>query len=114
MSGKLDLKMLIDCGFMLTMSQVSISASGCIVFTLHPSFLGPAFRKYRALMYTCFGLSAILFISHSVMLYGFAVQRQRLAIEWMAMMGLLNITGAIFYASRVRSQMIVSLQTSHY
>lgn len=52
-------------------------------------------------MYTCFGLSAILFVSHSIYLYGFVVQRRRLAIEWMALMGFLNIAGAGFYASRV-------------
>lgn len=81
--------------------QVSCSATGCILFTLDPRFLGPTFRKYRALMYTCFGLSAILFMTHSILLYGFAVQRKRLAIEWMALMGLLNLLGAVFYASRV-------------
>jgi adiponectin receptor len=52
-------------------------------------------------MYTCFGLSAILFISHSIFLYGFAIQKQRLSIEWMALMGFLNIAGAVIYASRV-------------
>lgn len=52
-------------------------------------------------MYTCFGLSAIFFVSHSIYVYGFAVQRRRLAIEWMALMGLVNIAGAGFYASRV-------------
>ena len=81
--------------------QVTISASGCIVFTLHPRFLGPAFRKYRALMYASFGMSALMFMSHSIFLYGFAVQRKRLALEWMVLMGALNIVGACFYASRV-------------
>jgi adiponectin receptor len=70
------------------------------LLTLHPAFLGPTFRQYRALMYTCFGLSAILFISHSIFLYGFAVQKKRLSIEWMALMGFLNIAGAAVYASR--------------
>jgi predicted membrane channel-forming protein YqfA (hemolysin III family) len=83
--------------------QVTISAFGCIVFTLHPQFLGPVFRKYRALMYASFGLSALLFMSHSIILYGFAVQRKRLALEWMILMGALNIIGACFYASRVRN-----------
>jgi adiponectin receptor len=83
--------------------QVTISAFGCIVFTLHPQFLGPVFRKYRALMYASFGLSALLFMSHSIFLYGFAVQRKRLALEWMILMGTLNIIGACFYASRVRN-----------
>ncbi|KAF2159211.1 hypothetical protein M409DRAFT_30350 [Zasmidium cellare ATCC 36951] len=80
---------------------VSISACGCITFTLHPRFLGPSFRKYRALLYTCFGLSAITFVSHGILKYGFDIQRKRLAIEWMALMGLLNIVGAIVYASRL-------------
>ena len=81
--------------------QLSTSAAGCILLTLHPAFLGPTFRQYRALMYTCFGLSAILFISHSIFLYGFAIQKRRLSIEWMALMGSLNIAGAVVYASRV-------------
>jgi len=81
--------------------QVTISAGGCIVFTLNPQFLGPAFRKYRALMYASFGLSALLFMSHGILLYGFAVQKKRLALEWMILMGALNIIGACFYASRV-------------
>lgn len=81
--------------------QVSTSAGGCILLTLHPAFLGPTFRQYRALVYTCFGLSAILFISHSIFLYGFAIQKRRLSIEWMALMGFLNIGGAVVYASRV-------------
>jgi adiponectin receptor len=53
-------------------------------------------------MYASFGLSALLFMSHSILLYGFAVQRKRLALEWMILMGALNIIGACFYASRVR------------
>jgi adiponectin receptor len=81
--------------------QVSTSAGGCILLTLHPAFLGPTFRQYRALVYTCFGLSAVLFISHSIFLYGFAIQKMRLSIEWMALMGFLNIAGAVVYASRV-------------
>lgn len=82
--------------------QVTISAGGCIVFTLNPQFLGPAFRKYRALMYASFGLSAIMFMSRGILLYGFAVQKKRLALEWMILMGAPNIIGACFYASRVR------------
>lgn len=82
--------------------QVTISAAGCIVFTLNPQFLGPAFRKYRALTYASFGLSALMFMTHGILLYGFAVQKKRLAHEWMILMGALNIIGACFYASRVR------------
>nr|POE74594.1 isoform 2 of adiponectin receptor protein [Quercus suber] len=80
---------------------VSLTACGCIIFTLHPQFLGPTFRKYRALMYTSFGLSAITFVVHGIFLYGLAVQKKRLALEWMALMAFLNIAGAAVYTSRV-------------
>jgi adiponectin receptor len=60
-------------------------------------------------MYASFGLSALLFMSHSVFLYSFAVQKRRLALEWMILMGALNIIGACFYASRVR----MTLQHRH-
>lgn len=75
---------------------------------MHPRFAGPRFRKYRALLYTCFGLSAILFVSHGIFLYGFAVQKKRLALEWMGLMGFLNILGAAFYASRVSEHNLAS------
>ena len=93
--------------------QVSTSAGGCILLTLHPAFLGPTFRQYRALMYTCFGLSAILFISHSIFLYGFAIQKRRLSIEWMALMSFLNIAGAVIYASRVSLLLVIALSRWH-
>lgn len=40
-------------------------------------------------------------MSHGIFLYGLAIQRKRLALEWMVFMGFLNIIGACFYASRV-------------
>lgn len=73
------------------------------MFTLNSQFLGPAFRKCRALMYASFGLSALMFVPHGILLYGFAVQEKRLALDWMILMGALNIIGACFYASRVRT-----------
>jgi adiponectin receptor len=64
-------------------------------------------------MYTCFGLSAILFISHSIFLYGFAIQKRRLSIEWMALMSFLNIAGAVIYASRVSLLLVIALSRWH-
>lgn len=53
-------------------------------------------------MYTSLGLFAVVFVMHGFYLYGFAIQRRRLALEWMALMALLNLLGAAFYALRVR------------
>ncbi|CAD0030344.1 unnamed protein product, partial [Aureobasidium pullulans] len=79
---------------------VSASASGCVAFTLYPAFIKPTFRAMRAAMYASLGLFAVVFVLHGVYLYGFAVQRRRLALEWMAVMALLNLLGAMFYALR--------------
>jgi adiponectin receptor len=54
------------------------------------------------LTYICFGSSAITFTAHGMFLYGFAEQRKRLALEWMGLMGFLNLAGAAIYALRVR------------
>lgn len=80
---------------------VSASAAGCIAFTLYPVFIKPAFRVARAGMYASLGLFAVVFVMHGVYLYGFTVQRRRLALEWMVLMALLNFMGAAFYALRV-------------
>lgn len=82
---------------------VSASAAGCVAFTLYPVFIKPAFRAARAGMYASFGLFAVVFVMHGFYLYGFAIQRRRLALEWMALMALLNLLGAAFYALRVSS-----------
>ncbi|KAI5247050.1 mPR-typeG-protein-coupled receptor [Aureobasidium subglaciale] len=85
---------------------VSASASGCVAFTMYPVFIKPAFRAFRAAMYASFGLFAVVFVLHGVYLYGFAMQRRRLAVEWMVVMALLNFTGAAFYALRKRGFLV--------
>lgn len=91
---------------------VSASASGCVAFTLYPAFIKPTFRAMRAAMYASLGLFAVVFVLHGVYLYGFAVQRRRLALEWMTVMALLNLLGAMFYALRVSGSVDTSMQRS--
>ncbi|KAI4721283.1 mPR-typeG-protein-coupled receptor [Aureobasidium sp. EXF-10727] len=79
---------------------VSASATGCVAFTMYPVFIKPAFRVARAAMYASLGLFAVVFVMHGFYLYGFTVQRRRLALEWMGLMALLNLSGATFYALR--------------
>ena len=82
-------------------TQVSILAVICAVTTLHPSFRYPKFRPYRAAMYACLGLSAVVFIIHGLSLYGWDVQNQRMGLDWMLLMACLNLTGGAIYAARV-------------
>jgi len=52
-------------------------------------------------MYASLGLFGVIFIAHGFCIYDFAVQRRRLSLEWMLVMGALNLVGAVFYALRV-------------
>ncbi len=82
--------------------QISLSAGACAIITLNPRFRHPTLRPYRAAMYACLGLSAIVFIAHGVILYGWETQNSRMSLDRMGLMSLLNLTGAYAYAARVR------------
>ena len=82
-------------------ANVSILATLCVVATLHPKFRHPTIRPYRAAMYAGLGLSAVVFVTHGVLLHGWAVQNQRMSLDWMGLMALFNLTGAVIYAARV-------------
>ena len=82
-------------------ANVSVLATLCVVATLHPRFRHPTIRPYRAAMYAGLGLSALVFVVHGVLLYGWTVQNQRMSLDWMGLMALLNLIGAVTYASRV-------------
>ena len=52
-------------------------------------------------MYACLGLSAVVFITHGVILYGWETQNKRMSFDRMGLMAALNFTGAYAYAARV-------------
>lgn len=82
-------------------ANVSILATLCIVATLHPRFRHPTIRPYRAAMYAALGLSAVVFVMHGILLHGWTAQNRRMSVDWMGLMALFNLTGAVIYAARV-------------
>ena len=82
-------------------ANVSVLATLCIVATLHPKFRYPSIRPYRAAMYAGLGLSAVVFVVHGILLHGWTVQNRRMSLDWMGLMALFNLTGAVIYAARV-------------
>lgn len=52
-------------------------------------------------MYASLGLSAVVFIAHGILLYGWVLQKQRMSLNRMAIMALFNLIGAYAYAARV-------------
>ena len=85
----------------LNTKQISVLALGCIIATLNPRFRHPTLRPYRAAMYSGLGLSAIIFIAHGILIYGWTIEYQRMSLGWMGLMMVLNLIGAIVYATRV-------------
>ena len=82
-------------------SNVSILATLCVVATLHPKFRNPTLRPYRAAMYAGLGLSAVVFVVHGILLHGWTVQNRRMSVDWMGLMAVFNLVGAVIYAARV-------------
>ena len=95
-------------------SNVSILAILCIIATLHPKFSYPTIRPYRAAMYAALGLSAVVFVIHGILLHGWAVQNRRMSVDWMALMAVLNLTGAVTYAARVSACRFFIFSPSSY
>lgn len=95
-------------------SQMSSVATVCAIFTCTPRFCSPKFRAYRAATYSGLGLTGILFVTHGVVLYGWTVQRHRMALDWMALMAFLNFLGAGTYAARVCTRLSKSLTNTKF
>ncbi|KAM3075702.1 hypothetical protein ACMFMG_007833 [Clarireedia jacksonii] len=52
-------------------------------------------------MYAGLGLSALVFIIHSIVIYGWHLQYHRLSLEWIAAVAGLNFIGALAYSLRI-------------
>lgn len=72
----------------------------CAVFTCTSRFCSPKFRAYRAAMYPGLGLTGVLFATHGVVLHGWHEQNQRMSLDLMMLMAVLNFVGAGMYAAR--------------
>jgi len=80
---------------------VTLLAIACAITTLQSTFRHASVRVYRALMFSSLGLSAVVFIAHGLLIYGWEAQRRRMSLNWMALMAALNLIGAATYAGRV-------------
>ena len=58
-------------------------------------------RSSKALVYGHIGLCGPVFVAHCLYLNGIDTSRRRLQLDWMSLMVLLNLLGALAYTSRV-------------
>ncbi|TGO54906.1 hypothetical protein BCON_0100g00260 [Botryotinia convoluta] len=82
-------------------SMITLLSLALTLFTLLPPFCTPFFRPYRTLMYAALGLSAVIFIVHSIIIYGISLQYKRLSLGWIVGMAGLNFVGALAYSLRI-------------
>ena len=80
---------------------VSILALVCTIATLAPNFRHPALRLYRTAMYASLGLSAMVFITHGLIIHGWEIQNHRMSLTYMLVTAMLNFLGAVVYAARI-------------
>lgn len=80
---------------------VSVLAAACAAAILAPRFQHPTFRPYRTSIYVSLGLSAIVFITHGLIIHGWEIQSHRMGLTYMLMMATLNLLGASIYAARI-------------
>ncbi|KAI1326319.1 putative hemolysin-III channel protein Izh2 [Xylariaceae sp. FL0255] len=78
-------------------SMTTCTALCCGILSLSPTFSTRKFRIWRASMFAAFGLSAIIFIIHGLLLYGWEVQSTRMSLVWMGWMATFNLVGVTMH-----------------
>lgn len=84
-----------------SMAQATASALGCAILTMKPKFRSPTYRVMRSTMFALLGLSAFVPVVHGIIINGWKIQNQRMAITYFLGLGLLNGTGTAIYAARI-------------
>lgn len=88
---------------------LSFLAVCCSVFTFQPKFNEPHLRPLRAATFGMLALSTFIPVIHGIARYGYDIQNQRLALQWVLATLVLNTTGAAAYAFKVRFSDMMSL-----
>jgi adiponectin receptor len=67
---------------------------------LHPLYTTGAYRWARTLIFLSLGCSAVIPVTHNLLMYGFARARDEMGLAWLLASGGLYIAGALLYAVR--------------
>ncbi|CEL51619.1 ADIPOR-like receptor SPBC12C2,09c OS=Schizosaccharomyces pombe (strain 972 / ATCC 24843) GN=SPBC12C2.09c PE=3 SV=1 [Rhizoctonia solani AG-1 IB] len=81
--------------------SITVAGIGAAYVVLSPGYSTPAYRWARTTVFLALGLTAIVPVLHGLRLYGFSRLRQEMGLLWLLGSGVLYVTGALIYASRM-------------
>ena len=101
------------------MSQASVLALGCSIFTYTPAFRkqSPRLKAVRVALFGGFTLSGFIPIVHSIVRWGWDAQDHRISLGYILGLMAFNTAGAVAYALRVGlscNSNILMLRTSSF
>ncbi|KAG0238535.1 hypothetical protein BGW42_004297 [Actinomortierella wolfii] len=82
-------------------SMISVFGMLTIIAVIRPKFRTPQFRWVRSCLFLAMGLSGLFPIVHGIIIYGFPLAREAVALNYMFCMGASYVIGALIYGSRV-------------
>ncbi|KAF9366358.1 hypothetical protein BGX34_004003 [Mortierella sp. NVP85] len=82
-------------------SLITVLGASTIVGVMRPKFQLPQFRWVRSVLFLALGLSGLCPIIHAIVLYGFTLARQSMALNYMFCMGATYVLGTLIYSTRV-------------
>ncbi|OMJ30219.1 Adiponectin receptor protein 2 [Smittium culicis] len=88
----------LQLSYIILLSTLGAFAS---FISIYPSFAIPKYRKFRALIFVLLGVSAVVPISHSIILFGTAHTFHSTQLAYILPMAAFYILGAFLYACRL-------------
>ncbi|CAG8649918.1 1805_t:CDS:2, partial [Racocetra persica] len=69
--------------------------------TIYSKFRYPKFRWFRTCLFLALGLSAVIPLTHALVLYGIELCFSVISLKWIIITGILYIAGALVYGTRI-------------
>ncbi|KAK3814248.1 MAG: hemolysin-III related-domain-containing protein [Benniella sp.] len=82
-------------------SLITVLGASTIIGVMRPKFQLPQFRWVRSVLFLALGLSGLCPIIHAIVLYGFTLAKQSMALNYMFCMGATYVLGTLIYSTRV-------------
>ncbi|RIB08273.1 adiponectin receptor protein 1 [Gigaspora rosea] len=83
------------------LSFITILGIATTFLAVSPKFRHPQFRWFRTSLFLSLGLSAVIPLTHAVILYGIELCFFVISLKWLLLTGILYIIGALIYGARI-------------